>query len=186
MKLQLTKRAPGKRSEVNALRRQGNIPAVLYGNGNETETAALKGPEWAALMRALPAGRLSTTVFEINFDGKTHRALVKDIQYHVVSYAVEHIDFHLISDKHPVDVQVPIEVVGSQDSPGVKLGGKFRQTLRSVRVRCKSGRHIPGAFSVRADDLNIGQSKRIQDVAFPEDVKPLDKLEEVVAVVAKV
>lgn len=186
MKLQLTKRAPGKRSEVNALRREGNIPAVLYGCGNETETVALKGNEWAALMRSLPAGRLSTQIFELSHGGKTHRALVKEIQYHPVSYAVEHIDFHLLSDQHPVDVQVPIEVSGAVEAPGVKLGGKFRQILRSVRVRCKSGRTIPSSFTLRVDDLNIGQSKKLSDLSLPADVKALDKVEEVVAVVAKV
>src|SRR3990167_8308836 len=106
MKLSYFKRSKGTKSEIGKIRREGNIPAILYGVGQSTELIGVKGEEIQAMLRNMQQGLLSTTVFELNDGAKSHKAIIKDIQYHVTSYAVQHIDFILLSDKMPVTVNV--------------------------------------------------------------------------------
>ena len=91
--------------------------------------------------------------------GKRARAIVKDIQYNVASYDVEHIDFLLLSDDQIVTVNVPIQILGVAECPGIKLGGTFRQVIRTLKVSCLP-KDIPSEFQIDIHDLNIAQSKR--------------------------
>lgn len=185
MKLSLFKRAAGKKSENKRIRREGNVPGVLYGLKHEVQNIYIKGEELQAVFRTLPQGLLPTTVFTLDDGGKTCRAIVKDIHYHPTSYAVEHIDFVILEDKTPVNVNVPIIVLGAADCPGIKLGGFLRQVIRTLKVNCLP-KDIPQQFSLDIQDLQIAESKRLSDIAIPSSVRPMAKsMNEVAIVIAK-
>lgn len=184
MKLTLTKRIGSTKGEIKKIRREGNIPAVLYGSGASVEKLVVKGEEFSAILRNLKQGLLPTTLFELDFDGKKHQAVIKDIQYHAVTYAVEHIDFYLLSKDKPVSVNVPIQILGIAECSGIKLGGTLRQVIRSLKVSCLP-QHIPSEFQLDVRELNIAQSKRLSDISIPSNVKPLAQMNEVAVVVAK-
>jgi large subunit ribosomal protein L25 len=131
----------------------------------------------------MDSGQLATAVFEIEVDGKRERAIVKDIQYHVATYAIEHIDLMILGDKK-VRVNVPIQLAGVSDCAGVKLGGFLRQVVRAMRVECPAG-EIPQAFTLDVKELQVSQSRRLADIAIPQGVRPLVPLNEVAVVVAK-
>lgn len=184
MKLSVTKRTAGKKGEINRLRREGNIPAIIYGHNEPGIAVSLKAEEIQSILRNLKAGLLATTIFELELEGKKVKAIVKDIQYHVASYDVLHIDFALLKDDQPVTVNVPIQVIGAADCAGVKQGGFIRQVIRSLKVSCLP-RHIPQEFSIDVKDLNISQSKTLGDIQISASVKPIARLSEVVVLVGK-
>jgi large subunit ribosomal protein L25 len=184
MKLTLTKREGKTKGETKKIRREGNIPAVLYGHGHHTLNAVVPGAAFQAVLRNLESGQLATRVFELELEGKTHSAVVKDITYHPASYAIEHIDFVFLSPDRPVTVKVPIQVLGTADCPGIKLGGTLRQVIRTLRVTCLP-KNIPSEFQIDVRTLNIMESKRLSDIDMPTGVKPLALMSEVVVVIAK-
>lgn len=185
MKLAIHKRKAGSKGENNKLRREGNIPAILYQENGPGVPVQVKAEEIKAVLRNIKAGLLSTTVFELAESGsKHHKAIIKEIQYNVASYDVEHIDFALVEENKPVTVNVPIQMVGTADCTGVKLGGFLRQVIRSLRVSCLP-KHIPQEFTIDVRDLSIGQSKKLSDIAMSEHVRPVGKMEEVAVIVGK-
>lgn len=186
MKLAIEKRTLGTKGDKNKLRREGSIPAVLYSHDGVSNPITVKKDEIQAVLRNLKQpGLLATTVFVLgSADKKQQKAVIKDIQYHVATYDIMHIDFALLSDDQPVSVNVPVQIVGAADCVGVKLGGFIRQVIRTLKVSCLP-KHIPQEFTVDVKDLNIGESKTLGDVAMPSHVKPLAKLDEVLVLVAK-
>ncbi len=181
MKLAIEKRTTEK---TNKLRREGNIPAIIYGDGEKGQLVHLKSDEMKAILRKLQPGHLATTVFELEGAGKKTKAIIKDVQYHFANYEIEHIDFLGLSEDKPITVNVPIQLVGVADCAGVKLGGFVRQVIRSLKVSCLP-KDIPQHFVIDVKDLGLGQSKKLADIDIPSSVKPLAKLGEVAVVVGK-
>lgn len=180
MKLSVFERSKG---AINKLRREGKIPAVLYGQKSAGELISVPKEEMQTILRNMESGLLGTTVFELH--GKHNRkAIVKEIQYHFATYEIEHIDFLMLQDDVPVTVNVPIQVVGAADCVGIKLGGFMRQPIRTMKVSCLP-KHIPASFKVDIKDLDVLQSRRLSDIPLPQGVKPLAKMEEVAVVIAK-
>lgn len=185
MKLNVFKRKQIKQSESNRIRREGNIPAVIYERGKEGRSVAINGAEFSSMMRNVLPGRLSTTVFSLkDEDGKVLTALVKDIQYHITTYKVLHLDFEELSDKELVKVNVPIECVGVVDCIGVKLGGVLRQVVRHIRVRCLP-KDIPQSFTIDVRTMGQNDKKRLKDLEIPQSIKPISDLNEVAIIIAK-
>jgi large subunit ribosomal protein L25 len=185
MKLKSYTRSAKKGSEINTIRREGNIPAALYIKGKDAESIAINGNEFQALLRALQPGRLSTTRFTlVDEKGRERHAIVKEIQYHVTSYKVIHLDFEELVDSIPVNVKVPIECVGTADCPGVKLGGVLRQVIRYLKVRCLP-KDIPDSLLVDVRDMGERDKRRLSDFVIPNNVRPLVNLNEVAIVIVK-
>lgn len=185
MKLSLFKRTPGKKSETKKIRREGNVPGVLYGMKQEVQNIYVKGDELQAIFRGLKPGLLSTTIFALEDGAKTYNAIIKEIHYHPTTYAVEHVDFVVLESDTPVSVQIPIVVLGAADCPGIKLGGFLRQVIRKLKVRCLP-KDIPQQFFLDIQDLQVAGAKRLSDIAVPSAVRPLAKsMNEVAVVIAK-
>lgn len=184
MNLEVFKRATSK-SETKKIRREGDIPAVIYVKNKATETVVVKGSEFSSLLRKLQPGRLSTTVFTLKDEqGKTHRVIVKEIQYEPTTYAVRHLDFEGLVDDQKINVKVPVECTGIVDCAGIKLGGVLRQVIRFLRVRCLP-KDIPTVFQIDIRNLAQFESKRLSDLEIPPTVRPLADLNEVAVVIAK-
>lgn len=184
MKLTLTKRAGGTKGDAKKIRREGNIPAVFYAKGHAVEQVVVPGAEFQAILRSLKQDQLSTRTFALSYEGKTHKAIIKDIQYHPATYAIEHIDFVMLFDHQPVTVSVPLEITGAAECEGIKLGGTLRQVIRKLKVSCLP-KDIPHRFEIDVRDLGIAQSKRLGDISMPANVRSLMPMKEVAVVVAK-
>ena len=184
MKLTVSKRAGEKKSELTQLRYQGEIPGAIYMKGRECEKVALSGDEFSAVIRELPRGHLPTTIFDLKYQGKAVKAIIKDIQYHPTTYKVLHLDFLMLDDASPVAIQVPVTFVGETECVGVKLGGFVRPVKRHIKVRCFP-KDIPSDFKLDIRNLSIGESKRIADIDFGHAVRPLAQSKEIVVVIAK-
>lgn len=184
MKLAVEKRVSEKKKDVKDIRREGNIPAIIYFSKGQPEKLVVNGEEFKAALRNMKPGQLPTTVFTLSDGTKSRKAIVKDIQYQPTTYVVSHIDFEELVEDVPVNVKVPVNCAGVADCTGIKLGGFLRQVVRHVKVQCLP-KHIPSEFIVDVKDLGIRQSKRMKDVSLPAGVKALARPEEVLVVIAK-
>lgn len=137
------------------LRREGMVPCVIYGAGENihfyTDSRNFKDLLYTA----------EAMLCVINIDGKEYKTVVRDSQFHPVSSEVEHVDFFQITDGKPFEVVVPINLVGN--ARGVRNGGKLKSSLRKVKVLATE-ENMPGLIDLNIDDLRIGQSMRVSDI----------------------
>jgi len=184
MKLSVFERKNLSKGKTNKIRREGNIPAVLYGKGMDNETIFVNGEEMKAILRNMESGLLATTLFSLQNGKKTHKAIIKGVEYHPTDYSILHIDFAIVHDDQPVSVNVPVQITGAAECTGIKLGGFLRQVIRSLKVICLP-KKIPQRFVLDVRELDIFGSKRLSDIAVPEGVRPVGSLNEVAVVIAK-
>ena len=150
---------------TRATRREGVVPAVLYGT---------KDPIHFTLKPLSVRSLIYTPEFkiaELTIDGKQHRAIIKDVQFHPVSDVILHIDFLALEDNHPVKVAVPVTFEGT--SPGVRSGGKLQQVMRRISIKA-TPENLVDHLVLSIDGLELGQSIRIRDLQVPEGVEVLN------------
>ncbi len=162
--------------QVGALRRQGWVPAVLYGAGVEPTPIQLEALEAA---RAL--GRASSsTLFDLVLEGEAHKVLVREVQRHPIRRELRHVDFLQVAMDQTIRAEVPIELVG--EAPAVKtLGGVLVTGVSSIEVEALPG-DLPDRISVNLSSLEkIDDSIVVGQLQIGEGVKVLTAPEESVA-----
>lgn len=184
MKLAVAHRTPGKKSEIKSIRREGGIPAVIYSKGEKGKEIAISGLEFKKGLNSVEPGTLSSQIFTLTLNGKEIRAVVKDIQYHVTTYDILHLDFEELHDGHALTLNIPIKCMNVNDCAGVKLGGVLRQIIRHMRIKVLP-KDIPSHFEIDVRDMNMGQSKKLGSIQFPKNVHPVTDLKEVAVVIGK-
>jgi large subunit ribosomal protein L25 len=186
MLLDIKKRESAKKRDPKRLRRDGFIPAVIYAHGKESSTpVTIEGNAFKSYLRKIPQGSLSTTIFTLKGEhGKETKAIVKDIQYHVVSYDILHLDFEALVKGQTITLNVPVYLTGVVDCVGVKLGGALRQDLRYIRVKCPAD-EIPASFTIDVKDLAQGQSVKVSDLKVSKNVHIQTPQGEVVVMVTQ-
>lgn len=185
MKLNITARTAERKSDAKKYRREGKIPAVLYARGQNSEAIVVDEAEFQTLLRNIQKGQLSTTKITLADEkGKERQAIVKDIQYHVTTYRVIHLDLEELLDDVKIKVKVPIKFSGVVDCVGIKLGGVLRQVIRYLRVECLP-KDMPKFFDMDVKDLTIKETRKLNELKIPSTVRPLVKLDEVCVVIAK-
>jgi large subunit ribosomal protein L25 len=140
---------------TKALRTEGKVPCVLYG-GKENVQFSVYEPDFKMLVYTP-----NTYKVKLDIDGKTYHAFLKDIQYHPVNDAILHADFLEISDNKPVEVSIPVRLVGN--SIGVRQGGKLLVKAKKLRVRALPAQ-LPDAIELNIEALEIGKSMKVADV----------------------
>jgi large subunit ribosomal protein L25 len=152
---------------ARAVRRQGQVPAVIYGAGQAAEAIAL---DFNQTKQLIFAGHFLTTVFEIDVDGKKTRAIPRDYQLDPVRDFPMHVDFLRLAEGQTLKVVVPVHVVGQDKSPGVKRGGALQIVEHSVELSVPSNA-IPDFIEVSVATLDIGSSLHLSDVTLPQGAK---------------
>jgi len=185
VEVELIPRVIKSKGATKALRRQGTIPCVVYSKGTVGPNCAVSKVAIDTVLRELETGFLPTTIFILkDASGKKRRAIIKDIQYKVTTYEVEHIDFMELIDDVKIDVKVPLQCLGVIECVGIKAGGYLRQVKLHIPVRCFP-KDIPSHFEVNVQDVDIRQTRRLSDVKIPARVIPLMKPEDVVVTIVK-
>lgn len=184
MKFNVTRRQAGNKSEIKKIRREGNIPAILYSKGEVGKGIIVEGIAFKKLIDSIEPGTLSSRVLTLEFEGMPMQAIVKEVQYEVTTYRVQHLDLEQLHDDVPVTLNIPIKCLGSGDCAGVKLGGNLRQTIRAIKVKTSS-KNIPDRFEFDVHQLALGQSLRLSALVIPEGIEPCCNLDEVAVVVSR-
>src|SRR5258708_23768093 len=146
-----------------ALRRDGRVPAVVYGEKKEALSIHV---EEKLLHKILLTGHFMNSVVMIDFEGKPHRTLPKAIDFHPVTSRPVHVDFLRISEHTKVHVAVPVRFDNEEASPGLKRGGVLNVVQHELELVCDAA-HIPNEIHIPLDGLEIGDSIHIGTVNLP-------------------
>jgi large subunit ribosomal protein L25 len=149
-----------------ALRREGRVPAVIYGGKEEPTPIHVEARE---LVRQLNLGHFMNSIVMIEIGGKQVRTLPKDVCLHPVTDRPLHVDFLRLAKDAKIHVAVPVVFVNEDDSPGLKKGGVLNVVRHELELVCESDK-IPGEIELNLAGLDIGDSIHISQVKLPKGV----------------
>ena len=156
------RRSQSGKSAARALRRDGKVPAVLYGHGRDTESIAVNATE---LEKALHGIAAESTVIELAVDGTPSQVLIREIQRHPTRLHITHVDFYEIHAGETLTMGVPVKLIGNPK--GVKDdGGILEQYLREVEIEVLPA-NIPEHVTLDVAALEIGDSLHVRDLVIP-------------------
>lgn len=156
------------KGSARELRRNGKIPAVIYGDKQSPVSIALP---YKDVTRRIHAGGFMTTIATIDVDGKKYRVLPKDYQLDPVRDFTMHVDFLRVGKNTVVTVEVPVHFENDEASPGIKRGGVLNVVRHTVEVHCPAD-SIPEFFLVDLTGLQIGDGIHISNITLPDGVTP--------------
>lgn len=151
-----------------AIRRQGNIPAVIYGDKKDPMGIVLPSKEVSIMLHR---GGFMTNILEIEVDDTKHRVLPKDYQLDPVKDLLMHVDFLRVSSKTIVTVNIPVHFENEETCPGLKAGGVLNIVRHEVEVNCPASA-IPESFTIDLGEAEVGDTLNISAVTLPEGVTP--------------
>jgi large subunit ribosomal protein L25 len=153
---------------ARAIRREGRVPAIIYGDGTEPQNVAV---DFADLFKLIGRGKFLSTVFDLNIDGKKSRVIPREVQVDPVKDLPVHVDFQRVGASGKIRVNVPVKFINETLSPGLKRGGVLNIVRHEVEVICPADA-IPSVFEFNLEGLEIGRSIHISAVKMPEGVRP--------------
>ncbi len=165
---QATIRNTNTKGQVNALRRNGEVPGIIYGGENANEKISLTKKDVKILINK---ENFLSNVISINLDGKEQKVLPRDITFDIVSDEPIHIDFLRIVKGAKIILEIPVKFINNELSPGLKRGGVLNIVRRKVELKCPT-ENIPKELVVDLDGLDIGSSIKISSINLPENVTP--------------
>ncbi len=147
-----------------ALRREGRIPAVIYGGKEEPTPIHVEEKE---LVRQLMTGHFMNSIVKIEIGGEIIRTLPKDVALHPVTDRPTHADFFRLSKDAKVDVSVPVVFINEEESPGLKKGGVLNVVRYELELVCAADK-IPGEIEIDVTGKEVGDSIHISEVNLPD------------------
>lgn len=167
--LKATARPRAGKGAARAVRREGRVPGVIYGDGKPPLPIALDHSE---LRQRIASGRFLTTIYELDVDGSRHRVIPRDFQLDPVRDTPIHVDFLRLGEGAQIRVAIPVRPVNADQAPGVKRGGTVNIVTHSIEMLCPWDA-IPPAVEVDLSGLEINYSRHLSDVNLPQNVKIL-------------
>src|SRR5207248_11763178 len=164
--LEAQPRTPGTKNDARRVRKQGKVPAVVYGAGKDATPVSVDPRQ---VTRILHSATGHNTVFDLAVEGDRTKAMIVDWQYEPIKGSLLHIDVKRIAMDQKLRVNVPVELIG--EPAGVKQqGGILEQLLREVEVECLPG-DIPNQVELNVADLVFGMVLRVADLPKSDKLK---------------
>ena len=167
--LKATKRSTKTTGQINKLRSEGIIPAVLYGGKKNNLNISLKKLH---LQNIIKTETFMSRVFDLDIDGAPEKALPREIAYDPLSDEPIHIDFIRVVKGSKLTLEIPVRFINSEKSPGLKKGGVLNVVRRKVELKCPA-ENIPNEIIVDLENTEINTSLKISSVKLPENVVPI-------------
>jgi large subunit ribosomal protein L25 len=149
------------------LRREGKVPAVMYGGAKEAASLTLDHDE---IFHHLEHEAFYSHILSVKIDGKAEKAVLKDVQRHPSKPKVQHIDFLRVSETDKIHMHVPLHFVGEEVAPGVKAGGLISHLMTSVDILCLV-KDLPEYIEVDVSALETGESIHLSNIQLPKGVE---------------
>ena len=156
------------KGDIRSLRLNGNVPAIIYGGSEKNEKVSVSKKVLKSLLNK--EGFLSS-IINLNIDGKNQNVLPREITYNVISDEPTHIDFLRVIPGAKIRIEVPVNFINHEKSPGLKRGGVLNIVRRKVELKCISEK-IPEAIVIDLEGIEIGESFKISSVKLGEGVTP--------------
>src|SRR5690606_30486026 len=157
------------KGSARAVRRDGKVPAVIYGDKQPPLAIALS---YKDIFYKIHGGAFLTTIATIDVDGKKIQVLPKDFQLDPVRDFPLHVDFLRVSKNTEVNVLVPVRFINEEKSPGIKRGGTLNVVRHEVEFQCPAD-SIPDSITIDLEGTDIGDSLHMSAVQLPEGVRPV-------------
>ncbi|MGE0008082.1 MAG: 50S ribosomal protein L25/general stress protein Ctc [Parvibaculaceae bacterium] len=168
IKLKATARGRAGKGAARAVRREGRIPGVVYGDKKEPQNVSFA---YNDLQPYVNTGRFMSTLVDLEVDGTVVRAIPRDVQFEPVRDFISHVDFLRLGKNARIHVEVPVHFKNHADSPGIKKGGVLNIVRHEIDLYCPAD-FIPDEITIDLTGLEIGHSIHINAVKLPENVTP--------------
>ena len=161
-------RATKSKGDVRSLRKEGNVPGVIYGGSNQNEKVSVSKK---ILKSLLEKENFLSSIITLNVEGKNQNVLPREITYNVITDEPIHIDFIRVVPGGKIRIEVPVQFINHEISPGLKRGGVLNIVRRKIELKCPSEK-IPESIIINLDGIEIGESFKISSVKLEEGVTP--------------
>ena len=156
------------KGQLNAIRKNGNVPAIIYGGKDENQKISISKK---ILKTFIEKENFLSSIITLNIDGKTQNVLPREVKFHILNDEPTHVDFLRISPGVKIKIEVPVNFINYDKSPGLKRGGVLNIVRRKVELKCPSEK-IPKNLTLDLDGVDIGESFKISSVKLDTDVIP--------------
>ena len=156
------------KGDVRSLRLAGNIPGIIYGGAEQNQKVTVLKKTLKSLIQK---ENFLSNIITLNLDGKSQNVLPREITYNVISDEPTHIDFLRIVPGVKIRIEVPVQFINHEVSPGLKRGGVLNIVRRKSELKCPSEK-IPESIVIDLNGIDIGESFKISSVKLEEGVTP--------------
>ena len=156
------------KGDLSLIRNNGRVPAIIYGGEAENEKISISKKLLKSLM---DKDNFLSNIVTLNVDGKTQNVLPREIKYHIITDEPIHVDFLRVVPGVKIRIEVPVQFINHEKSPGLKRGGVLNIVRRKVELRCPSEKITENLF-IDLDGVEIGESFKISSINLDSEVKP--------------
>ena len=171
VQLKATQRGRAGKGASRAVRREGLVPGVVYGDKQGAQMVSLNYRE---LEPHIQTGRFLSTLVDLEVEGKTIRAIPRDVQFEPIRDFIVHVDFLRLGKASRIAVDIPVHFKGHDASPGIKVGGSLNIVSHTLSLYC-SAEFIPDDIVVDITGMQIGASIHLSDIKLPEGVTAVSR-----------
>ncbi|MDC1154681.1 50S ribosomal protein L25/general stress protein Ctc [Candidatus Pelagibacter sp.] len=156
------------KGQLNSIRRNGDVPAIIYGGKDQNQKISISKKILKALIEK---ENFLSNIISLNVDGKPQNVLPREVKYHILSDEPTHVDFLRVLPGVKITIEVPVNFINHEKSPGLKRGGVLNIVRRKVELKCPSEK-IPEYLTIDLDGVDIGESFKISSIQLDSEVTP--------------
>ena len=156
------------KGQLNSIRVNGNVPAIIYGGKEENQKISISKK---LLKTLIEKEDFLSSIISLNINGKSQDVLPREVKYHIISDEPTHVDFLRVLPGVKIKIEVPVKFINHEKSPGLKRGGVLNIVRRKVELKCPSEK-IPENLTLDLDGVDIGESFKISSVKLDSEVVP--------------
>ena len=156
------------KGQLNAIRNSGNVPAIIYGGKDQNQKISISKK---MLKNLIDKENFLSNIITLSVDGKSQNVLPREVIYHILSDEPIHVDFLRILPGVKIKIEVPVNFINHEKSPGLKRGGVLNIVRRKVELNCPSEK-IPKNLTIDLEGIDIGESFKISSIKLDSEVTP--------------
>ena len=156
------------KGQLNAIRNSGNVPAIIYGGKDKNQKISISKK---LLKTFIEKENFFSNIITLNVDGSNQNVLPREIKYHILTDEPIHVDFLRVLPGVKIKIEIPVNFINHEKSPGLKKGGVLNIVRRKVELKCPSEK-IPQNLTIDLDGVDIGESFKISSVKLDQEVIP--------------
>ena len=156
------------KGQLNAIRNSGNVPAIIYGGKDQNQKISISKK---MLKNLIDKENFLSNIITLSVDGKSQNVLPREVIYHILSDEPMHVDFLRILPGVKIKIEVPVNFINHEKSPGLKRGGVLNIVRRKVELNCPSEK-IPKNLTIDLEGVDIGESFKISSIKLDAEVTP--------------
>ena len=156
------------KGQLNSIRNSGDVPAIIYGGKEENQKITVSKK---ILKSLIEKENFLSNILTLNLNGKPQNVLPREVKYHIISDEPTHVDFLRVLPGVKIKIEVPVNFINHDKSPGLKRGGVLNIVRRKVELKCPSEK-IPESLTIDLEGVDIGESFKISSIKLDSEVVP--------------